>query len=429
MVLESFLHFIWQYQFFNKAELSSTSHNSINVISPGYQNHDAGPDFSDAKIEIDNIKWSGNVEIHLKSSDWEAHKHGKDKAYDNVILHVVYEHDKDIYWSNGKAIPTIAIKNRIDVNMIEKWNVLVNSTTNIPCSDQFKEVDQLTKLSVKDKLLLERLERKAEEVKAICNRYDGDWETTAYQLLARSLGLKVNAEPFLQLAKSIPFNVLKKNADSLLKIEALLFGQAGFLDRITADYQSELELEYRFLAHKYELESSKMAFEQWKFARLRPANFPTIRIAQFSAIIYSNSNLFSSLLEVDSYKKAEKLLKNNTSSYWKNHYLFGQKNNRASSLGKSTIENIIINTIAPILLSYGQSVDKQEFVERAITLLESTSPEKNAITRKWSELGEKAISAYDSQALIELYNNYCLKKRCLQCSIGMQLLKTNSPSA
>jgi len=427
-VLESFLHFIWQYQFFNKAELCSTSHSSINIISPGYQNHNAGPDFSDAKIEIEDIKWSGNVEIHLKSSDWEAHKHDKDKAYDNVILHVVYENDKEIHWSNGKAIPTIQLKNRIDAIMMDKWKVLVNNTNNIPCSGQFKEVDHLTKLSVKDKLLLERLERKAEEVGAICKKYDGDWETTAYQLLARSLGLKVNAEPFLQLAKSIPFNVLKKNADSRLKIEALLFGQAGFLDRITTDYQSELELEYRFLAHKYQLISSKMELEQWKFARLRPPNFPTIRIAQFAAIICSNPNLFSSLLEVDSYNKAEKLLKNNTSPYWKNHYLFGRKNNRASSLGKSTIENIIINTIAPLLLSYGQSVDKQEFVERAIALLESTSPEKNAITRKWTELGEKAISAYDSQALIELYNNYCLKKKCLQCSIGMQLLKTNSTS-
>ncbi|MDH5367512.1 MAG: DUF2851 family protein [Cyclobacteriaceae bacterium] len=423
---ETFLHFIWQYQYFEKKDLITSSGTAINIVFPGHSNNDAGPDFSDAQITIGDIKWAGNVEIHVKSSFWYAHKHDKDKSYDNVVLHVVWDYDKPVFRTDGSEIPTLELKNRIDPQLLENSNRLVINSDPIPCSNQLTCIDDLVKLSMMDRVLMQRLERKALEVMEIFEHANNNWEECAYQLLCKNFGFKTNSQPFEQLAKSISINVLRKHSNSILQIEAFLFGQAGFLDKINSDYQQELEYEYRFLSHKYKLETKKINKELWKFARLRPANFPTIRLAQLSAIIKRTTNLFTSLIELRNYKEVEKLLKVNLSTYWHNHYQFGEKSeNKVATIGKSSIENIVINTVAPLLVAYGKSIDKQELVDKAISLLESTPPEKNNITRKWDILGENATSAFDSQAQIELFNNHCKKKRCLQCAVGLQILKPN----
>lgn len=423
---ETFLHFIWQYQYFDKQDLVTTSDLPVSILLSGHYNNDAGPDFSDAQITIGDMKWVGNVEIHVKSSYWYTHNHDKDKSYDNVILHVVWEYDKPICRTDGSEIPTLELKNRIDPHLLKNSDELVRSPEPIPCSSQLASIDGLVKLSMMDRVLMQRLERKAQEVMKIYQRTNSNWEECVYQLLCKNFGFKTNSQPFEQLAKDLPINVLRKHSNSILQIEALLFGQAGFLDKINSDYQQELEYEYRFLAHKYRLGTNKLNKEQWKFARLRPANFPTVRLAQLSAIIKRTTNLFTSLIELKNYKEVEKFLKADLSNFWKDHYQFGEKSrNKVATIGKSSIENIIINTIAPLLVAYGKSIDKQELVDKAILLLESTPPEKNKITRKWDEFGENATSAFDSQAQIELHNNHCQKKKCLQCAIGLQILKPN----
>lgn len=423
---ENFLYFIWQQQYFNKKKLTSISGDAIDIVFQGYLNHNAGPDFSDAKITIEGIKWAGSVEIHVKSSDWLKHNHQKDKTYDNVVLHVVWEFDKAICRTDGTEIPTLELKNRIDSQLLERSNQLVGNNDSISCTSQLTEIDSLIKLSMMDRVLIQRLERKALEVVDIYKSTNNNWEECAYRLLSKNLGFKTNAQPFEQLANAIPINRLRKHSNSQLQIEALLFGQAGFLDKIESDYQQELEYEYRFLAQKYQLSNKKINIEQWKFARLRPANFPTIRLAQLAVIIKNTTNLFSALVEAGKYKEVEKLFKIESSDFWKHHYRFGSESeskSKITSIGKLSIENIIINTIAPLLVAYGKSIDRQEYVDKAINLLESTSAENNRITRMWSELDEKPTNAFDSQAQIELYNNFCQKKKCLQCEIGIQTLK------
>jgi len=423
-VQETFLHFIWQYQYFDKHNLTTTSGVSVNIVSSGHSNHDAGPDFGNSKIVIGRIKWAGNVEIHIKSSDWYAHHHEIDKGYDNVVLHVVWEFDKPVYRTDGSEIPTLELKSRIDPLLINNSDRLVNSTKSIPCSNQFPAIKNLSKQSMMDRVLAERLQRKAKEVMEVHERTNGNWEECAYVLLCKNFGFKTNAQPFEQLARALPIKVLRKHSNTLLQIEALLFGQAGFLDKISNDYQQELEYEYRFLAHKYKLEENKLNKEQWKFARLRPANFPTIRLAQLSVILKNSTNLFASLIALRNFKEVEKLFKEDLSSYWTSHYQFGEESvKKIASIGKSSIENIIVNTIVPLLVAYGKSIDDQSLVDKAVLLLESTAPEKNKITRNWDVLGEKAMSAYSSQAQIELFNNYCLQKKCLKCVIGLQILK------
>ena len=421
---EAFLHFIWRHQYFSKNDLKTTSGDQVSIFATGIQNKDAGPDFSNSKLKIGKMDWVGNVELHVKSSYWYNHKHDNDKAYDNVILHVVWEDDKPVHRTDGSAIPTLELKDKVDVALIQQSNKLVKSPETIPCSHFYSSIDKITTLATIDKAGVERLQRKADEVTALYNKTNSNWEETTYRLLCKNFGFKVNAQPFEQLAAHLPVKTLRKHSRSIRQIEALLFGQAGFLDKAEGFYQIDLQGEYMFLAHKYELAKYALHKMQWKFARLRPANFPTIRIAQLAQIITLTQSIFSTFVEAGSVKEIKDLLKSKPGEYWRTHYQFGKKAaGKVPVLGQSSIENIIINTIAPLLTAYGKSIDNQKYIDRAIQFLEGIKPENNTITRQWNAIGQTAQHAFDSQALIELYNHHCARKNCLNCNNGLYLLK------
>jgi hypothetical protein len=420
---ESFLHYIWQFQYFDKRELRVSTGEKLETFFPGTLNGDSGPDFNNAKIRLDNIDWAGSVEIHIKSSGWYDHHHDVDGAYENVILHVVWDEDKEVLRGDGSAIPTLVLNGRVDESLISKYQKLVHNSSSIPCERIFPKISDLVKFGMLDKALMQRLENKADQIVQLLRSANNDWEEVTYQLMARNFGFKINYDPFFQLANVIRRKTLLKHGDNLTQIEALLFGQAGFLDYgIKDDYFKELQREYKVLSSKYGLDNQKLKKENWKFLRLRPANFPTIRIAQFSALIHKNRNFFSKLIEPD--VEIVKLFDVRTSPYWHSHYRFGRKTARSiSGLGMESVNNLLINTVVPLLVAYGKSQDDQEMIDRAVALLHGIKAEKNKITKAWSEIGLAIKDSFDSQALIELNNHYCLKRRCLACNIGVDILK------
>lgn len=421
---EAFLHFIWQYQYFSKRDLCTTDGAPVNVIHPGFFNTDAGPDFKEACIKIGGIEWRGHVELHVFSSDWLAHHHEEDAAYNNVVLHVVWKHDREVHRQDETLLPVLELQGLVEESVIFNYKKLLNSPYRIPCERQLMSTSDITRLSALDKVLMERLSRKAAGVRELLSGNQQDWEETAWQVLAANFGFKVNTEPFRILAQSLPYKIVRKHADNLTQVEALVFGQAGFLEEEPAgDYQKKLTDEYKFLRHKYQLQE-KLSPVQWRFLRLRPANFPTVRLAQFAAIASTLQSVFDSLTACDSIKELGKILEAERSAYWQDHYQFGKKSARpVPTLGQSSVENIAVNTVAPLLVSYGQHIDDESLIDKAVSLLQGMKPEKNKITTYWSDLGLAAGSAFDSQALIQLYNEYCKKRRCLSCNIGVSLMK------
>ena len=420
---EAFLHYIWKYQLFNFSNLKTTDGDLVEVIKQGIHNQNAGPDFNTAKIQIGETIWAGDVEIHVKSSDWNLHKHSKDKAYDTTILHVVYENDRVIKRSSGEVIPTIELKDRIHKGVNEKYEVLINNQSWIPCANNISKVDGFVINNWIDRLLVERLERKSKPIEDLLELTHNDWEEVAYIFIARSFGLKVNAVPFELLAKSIPLKILSKHKDNLLQIEALLFGQAGFLNQdFTDEYPNQLKKEYQFLRYKYQLTPLESSI--FKFLRLRPANFPTIRIAQLARFIQNNAAVFSQVKKVNVLIDVKTIFDITLSGYWNDHYQLDKLSLlKLKTLGRTTIDTIVLNTIAPLLFLYGKKINEEQFQNIALKLLEEIKPEKNAIVEKWYDIGIKAKSAYQTQALLELKNEYCSHKKCLNCNIGNQILR------
>jgi len=423
---ESFLHYIWQYQYFKKDDLKTSEGDVLEIFHPGIRSSHAGPDFSETKIRIGKLEWRGSIEIHIKASGWNDHHHSTDQAYEKVVLHVVWENDKPILRTDGSAMPTLELKNRVDLNYWDRYKKLFTSTESIPCAYNWPHVPGITKLSMLERTLLARLESKAEGVKTLFSKNGNNWEETCYQLLCKNFGFKVNAEPMLQLAEVLPFKILRKHLDRPIQLEALLFGQAGFLEKVNEDdYTTVLKREYNVLSSKYKLVEKQMTIVQWRFLRLRPANFPTIRLAQIASLLGTRMNLFSTIIECISYKDLVNIFTIDQSEYWRHHYHLGRKSNTiVPTLGKSGIENIMINTIAPMLTAYGQLNDEQQFIDRAVEILQHVPGEDNKIIREWSSLGHQVISAFDSQGLIELYNDFCLKRRCLECSVGTHIIKS-----
>ncbi len=421
---EEFLHFIWKFQYFDKHNLTTTSGELINVISQGIQNHNSGPDFSFSKVKIGKIDWHGFTEIHIDSSDWNKHRHQNDKAYDKTILHVVWQDDKEVLRSDGSLMPTLELRNRVNLDLIYNYKNLLGNADAIPCATYLSSVNRLAKYAMMDFVVMKRLEKKAGFLLQLVNQ-NITWEEATYRLLAKNFGFKVNSESFLTLAESTPQKIIYKHADNLLQIEALLFGQAGFLDNKNGDlYFSKLKKEYDFLAHKYGIAAQKLTKHQWKFSRLRPGNFPAIRIAQFSFLCYSFKNLFSTFKEVHSYSDFSKKLKIHQSEYWQGHYSFAKKSKaKIAGLGKSSVDNVLINTVIPLKVAYGIAKDAQVSIDNAISLLENLPAENNKITRLWKDTGFAVKNAYDSQSLIELYNNFCVKRKCLTCKIGVDIVK------
>lgn len=427
---EFFLHFLYQFQYFDKNNLQTTDNEHIEFLKIGRTNTDAGADFQDARLLIGEVEWAGSVEIHVKSSDWNLHEHQSDAAYQNVILHLVWEDDKPVFRKDDTKIPTIALKERTDTKLLKRYQSLMDTKTEMPCQSQFMEVDDIKKLAMLDRVLMKRLQDKSLIISESLQENNFDWEETAYQVLAKNFGFKLNAEPFLQLAKNLPLKILQKHRDNFLQIEALIFGIAGFLEKPADDpehwdeYRFLLQKEFQFLKAKYQLENHILGQHEWKYLRLRPANFPTVRLAQFAKFIQENVNLFSVLIHLENVKSFAKILKVKQSEYWTKHYVFGKKSEgNVPTLGNASVENIVINTVVPLLVSYANQKDNREYLEKAIHLLEELPAEENNITKHWKSMGLQIQSAFDSQASIEWYNHFCLAKKCLNCNVGVDILR------
>ena len=420
-VPEAFLHYIWKYNYFDQTNLTTQEGEQIEILSPGQHNRDAGPDFFNAKIKINETIWAGNVEIHIHSSDWYRHKHHEDKSYDNVILQVVLYNDRTVERTNGSQIPTVEMN--FNQDLLNNYQNLLDSEQWIACQDKISYIDPLTLVFWIDKLGVERIESKYNSINNALKANNNDWETTFYQKLARNFGFKTNGEPFELLAKSLPIEYLAKCKDNLTQLEALLFGQGGFFEsQLTEEpHYIELKKEYEYLRHRFQLTPIKSHL--WKFSKLRPINFPTIRIAQFAKLIHRSNRLFSRILEISELKELFKLFDIELDGYWQNHYTF-QKDSpqRQKRLGNQAVITIIINTVIPFLFIFGEKKNKTEFKDKAVQFLHDLPAENNRITKKWESLGIKQDNAYQTQALIHLKNNYCEQKKCLDCRIGNQLI-------
>jgi hypothetical protein len=421
---ETFLHYVWQHQYFDKSNLRTTAGEAINIISTGNTNTNAGPDFQNAKVKIETIDWHGHVEIHVKSSEWEKHGHTTDAAYHNVILHVVWEDDSPITYPTGKKIATLELKGRVAETLLLKSELLLDNPETIACTAMLPNVSTMTKLSMVERAMVDRLEQKAAAISEMLHANSNDWEETAYQWLAKNMGFKINSEAFLALARVLPCKILKKYRDNELQLEALVFGMAGMLNRDYDDtYYHSLSSEFQFLAQKHQLQGRIMNESQWKFLRLRPANFPTIRLAQFVQIIKQQDHLFDFITNFEDQKQIVKKLKLDQSSYWQQHYRFGvPASKKIAGMGQSSIENIIINTSAPLLAAYSQLHQSQDHLDKALHLLTQVKAEKNHIIEAWTNAGEKMTTGFDSQGYLSLYQTYCKPRKCLQCGIGFSIM-------
>lgn len=423
MISERLLQFIWQFQYFDKADLFSSDGELVKVQYAGHYNTNQGPDFLNAKIVIGKTTWAGAVELHILSSDWKRHKHQTDKNYQNVILHVVWEKDD----SNGN-IPVLELKGRVSGILLRRYETLMTRSAFIPCENLVSSVKTITWNSWKERLLAERLMRKAKTADQFLKENKNHWEETFWWMLARNFGMKVNTDAFEAVARSIPVNILAKHKNQLQQIEALLMGQASLLNEksnkeLSKDgYYTLLQREYKFLKEKYGL---KPVYEPVHFLRMRPGNFPTIRLAQLAVLIQNSVHLFSRIREAESIKEVKNRFDATANDYWHYHYKFGEAGSfKKKKLGESMIENIIINTICPMLFAYGNYHNEQKHKDKALKWLEHTNAELNNITKGFSKLGIENKNAFDSQALIELKNEYCNKKSCLECGVGNAILKS-----
>ncbi|NOY95055.1 MAG: DUF2851 family protein [Chlorobi bacterium] len=419
---EEFLQYIWENRLFPQSGLQTTDGEKIEIVDVGRRNIDSGPDFFNAKIRIGKTLWAGNVEIHKTASDWGKHKHQDDKAYDNVILHVVEKYDTPVLRSNAEIIPAFEIRYAEKLN--ENYQKLLSARTWIACQQQFYKVDLLTFKIAYHRLMIERLEGKTQEIMQCLEENHHNWNETFYQFLAKFFGFKVNAAPFQLLAKSLPLSILSKHKNNLFQIEAFLFGNAGLLNEQLPgdDYYTSLRNEYLHLFNKYGLKAIESHL--WRFMRLRPVNFPTVRIAQFAALINSSELLFSKIIEIESIAGLKTLFDVTASTYWDTHYRFNKlSKKRIKRIGESSVNSIIINTVVPFLFVFGEVQGKHYLKDRALGFLEELPPEKNSIIKKWGLLGIAVRSAYDTQALLQLKNVYCETKKCLNCQIGNKFIK------
>jgi len=418
---EEFLQFIWEHGLFNRNNLLTIDGKPAEVIHVGQPNTDSGPDFFNARIRIGETTWAGNVEIHQKSSHWYRHHHNVDAAYDNVILHVVETFDLPVKVKNHE-LPTLVIS--YPSELLKNYEQLLKSERWIACEDKLSEVDPFILRFWFSSLMIERLQSKTGDILVLLEQNKNNWNDTFYQLLARNFGMKTNALPFELLARSLPLQILSKHKNDLFQTEALLFGQSGLLNEslFGDDYFLSLRKEYSFLYKKYGL--SGIESHLWKFMRLRPINFPTIRIAQLAALINHSSALFSRVLEIENLGELRKLFDVSASEYWDTHYNFNKisKDNHRKTLGESAFNNLVINTVVPILFVYGDQHMDQAMKDRALALLENLAPESNQIIRKWNSLGIECRSAFETQALLQLKNSYCTDKKCLNCQLGAKII-------
>jgi len=422
---EEFLHYLWKYGLYDSENLLDEEGNIITVIHPGEYNRDSGPDFFNARIIIAGTEWAGNVEIHTRSSHYNLHGHHNDPAYNNVILHVVAENDKQVFNSLGEELLTIEIT--FNTVLYERYLSLVNNSYIIACQDNIKKLNDIIVHHWLNSLVVERLQFKSEYILKILSETENDWEETFYRVLVRYFGFRVNTEPFEMLSMALPFRIIRKHADNRFQIEALLFGTAGMLGEglfkevLEDDYYYNLKKEYKILSTKYSLKP--MHGWIWKFSRLRPANFPTIRISQLASMLSVTGGLFSKVIEATDIRQLKGVFEVSASVYWDNHFVFGKKSrNISKKTGSLATDIFLINAVIPVIFVYGRNRDYQDISERALAFLENIRWEENSITREWRKAGIVFESALYSQALIQLRNNYCKKRKCLDCRIGSKLI-------
>lgn len=423
---EDFLHYIWKLQLLKPENLRNSDKEPLVIINQGQQNFNSGPDFFNAKIKIDNQLWAGNIEIHVKSSDWYVHHHEIDTNYDSVILHVVWEHDMPIFRKGNDVIPTLVLRDFISDEIVENYHKLINNTKAwINCEKQIVHVDIFVLSNWLEHLYIERVAQKSVLISDLLLATNNDWEAVLFMLVAKNFGLKVNGQAFFDFAKAIDFKVLRKIRHNILDIEALLFGEAKLLEKeAESPYYLQLQKNYAYLKSKFNLKSDFDGNIQ--FFRLRPDNFPTIRLAQLAAFYHQNETLFSKLMSLKKVEDIYKLFDFNISPFWQNHYTFQSetKTLRHKKLSKTFVDLLIINTLIPVQFMYYKSQGKA-ISEDIIKMMRQLKPEKNGIITQFDLLGIAAKTAFESQALIQLKNEYCQKNNCLQCQIGHELLKNN----
>ncbi|MEO7802129.1 MAG: DUF2851 family protein [Ginsengibacter sp.] len=419
---EKLLHFIWQFQYFSSIGLLTTQDETVQIIHPGTLNHNQGPDFLSGKINISGNVWAGNIELHVRSSDWLLHDHSSDKNYNNVILHVVWLDDRDITVKNNRAIPTLELQSRVSNLLLAKYNDLMQSHTFIPCENQIHQVNPVIITGLKNRMLAERLHEKSMEVRAYLKATNNNWEECFWWVIAAGFGSTLNKDQFRQVAQSLPHILLAKHKNQPLQIEALVFGQAGLLDHdFTDSYPVMLRKEYNFLTKKYSLEKANAPLF---FLRMRPANFPTIRLAQLAVLISKSSHLFSMIKEATTLSEIKNFFTLEANDYWHYHYTFDELSPfKVKSLGSLMINNIIINTVSPMLFAFGSIHNDENIKDKAMRWLEELSPEKNTIINGFKNLGVNCKNSFESQALLQLKKHYCDVKRCLECAVGNAIIK------
>lgn len=416
------MQYVWKHRLWRSEDMVTNTGKKVRVVDPGLLNTDAGPDFFNAKIEIDGHMWVGNVEMHYRATDWKRHHHDSDKAYDSVILHVVAKDDAPVRRTNGELIPQLVLE--VSPQFNADYASLVGATIEVPCATKIKQVPHLTIVEWVEGLAFERLHGKVERIHQLLDSFNGSWEDVCYVTLARNFGFGINNDAFERLARRTPLRLLGKHSDSVLQIEALLFGQAGMLDAQKPgmdSYYNQLCTEYAFLSNKFQL--TPMEKESWKLFRIRPQNFPYRRIAMLAQFIEGGFRMMNRILEAEGEKEMRALFEVELSGYWTKHYTFDKPNERATAtLSRSSIDIILINTVAPLLYAYGELTGNYEMTDKAIKLLEDLRAESNSIVSHFVAYGIDCPDALTSQALVQLKREYCDARKCIYCKIGHHLL-------
>lgn len=421
--MEQLLHYVWKHKIVPPTELRTTTGLPVEIIDPGLPNTNAGPDFFNAKVKIDGTLWVGNVEIHSFSSDWKRHGHHTDKAYDSVVLHVAERIDEEVFRTDGAPIPQMQLSCPESVRT--RYDELRKIDMKPPCFSVVPSLPRISVCSWLTTLQTERLEQKTLAIKERLAALNNHWEDAFFVTLARNFGFGINGDAFERWAKLLSFRAIDKHRDDPIQIEAFFFGQAGLLEEELADdpYYDKLQKEYRFLKHKFGLKQIDASL--WRFLRLRPGNFPHVRIAQLSAFYGKGSGLFSRIVEAPSVAEVKKIFATSTSDYWKEHFIFGKPAAaREKSLGAGSLDLIVINTMVPFLYAYGLHRGDEQLCTKAFSFLEATKAESNYITRLWDGAGLPVNNAADSQALVQLQKEYCDRKKCLYCRFGYEYLRS-----
>ncbi len=420
VVNEAFLHYIWKYRLFTKTLITTTGE-PIEITSPGIHNHNEGPDFSDARLRIGETLWAGNVEIHINTSDWVKHGHQHNAVYDSVMLHVVYNHD--LKEQNG-SMPLVEIKDCFDPQLFNAYRAFITSKNWVPCIRQIGSVSPDEVSLWLERMLIERLEHKSDYIQDFLTVTENDWDEVFYMMLARSFGFSLNALPFEMLSRSLPYKILAKHKNNPMQIEALIFGQAGLLDQhLSEPWPQQLFAEYTFLRKKYSL--APIAAHLWRFMRLRPVNFPTIRLAQFASLLSDKEVLLSQVLECQTADDLIRLFDAKASAYWDTHYHFTKESvAKPKKLGRSSSVLLVINAVLPFMFVYGRALANDELCNRALSFYLQIPGELNAAIKHWKSAGMDVATAFNTQALLGLKSDYCDKFRCLDCRIGDLLLRS-----